>query len=421
MALEAKKLWQDIYVARQPVFDGKERVWAEKFLFRARSDADSAEMTTGTEATLNVAAHAFLDAADEQEETLREQFRTIINFTPRAILDQVPYALPPERTVIELLDDGGVDETLIPTLLDLKADGYTLAVDVTPGTLAHPLVLDLADVLDVDVLEPGPGGLEPLVQRLSGRSARLLAKRVETRELFEQAKGLGFHYFQGFFFCRPVMVVGRKLSSSEVTRLQLFRQIEAEDPDFDQLAATIQADVSISYRLLRYLNSASFGFRREIDSIRQAIVLLGWKPLRNWLRLIILTDLNPPEKSSELPYLCAQRGKFFEILADDRKSRRSGELFLLGLFSLLDAMLGIPMDEIVDHLPLEQELKDALCGMPGRYGKLLELTQCLEMGRWARLGELLTDMELDPGLVASAHFEALGWAREFFTLTPARP
>ena len=175
-------------------------------------------------------------------------------------------------------------------------------------------------------------------------SARMIAKRVESADDLSRAKDAGFALFHGFFFKRPQTETGRKISSSEITRIKLFEIIEKEEPDFDALAQAVEADVAISYRLLNFLNSANFSFATTVTSIRQAIVLAGWKPIRNWLRLIILTDMTPSEKTQELSYLSAHRAKLFETAAlGGGYEDESDKLFMLGLFSLLDAMLDVDM------------------------------------------------------------------------------
>lgn len=208
---------------------------------------------------------------------------------------------------------------------------------------------------------------------------------------------------------------GRKLSSNQMSRLLLFRVLAKKDPEFDELASVIQSDVSISYRLLSFINSAAFSFTRKVESIKQALVLPGWKQIRSWLWLVILTDISPEEKTSELPYLSVIRAKFLERCADNHTISRVkiDSLYLLGLFSLLEAMLDLPMEEIAENLPLEDKIKDALCHKENEYSAWLDLARSFERGDWDRLDGIIEKLDLDPMLVANSYSEALVWAKSF--------
>jgi EAL and modified HD-GYP domain-containing signal transduction protein len=188
-----------------------------------------------------------------------------------------------------------------------------------------------------------------------------------------------------------------------------------EGTDFSELAATIQADVSVSYRLLQLINSAAFGYK-DIDSIERAVVLLGWEKLKNWVYLVVLTDIQPKGKSSELPYLSTIRAKFLESAAQAHKvtDPKPQSLFLLGLFSLLDAMLDQPMSEVLEQLPLDAAISEALSGEDNELAPWLELARCFETGDWARLDRLVDSLGLDATATAGAYFEAIGWTKHFF-------
>jgi EAL and modified HD-GYP domain-containing signal transduction protein len=273
----------------------------------------------------------------------------------------------------------------------------------------------LADIVFIDVLGKSEAELARLVQAARAFVTTLIAKRVEDRAILDLAKRLGLALFQGFYFQKPETITCRKLSSIQVSRLKLLRLIEEPELDMQEIGAVIQADVSLSYRLLGFLNSAFFAFPQKIRSIPQALVLLGWKQLKNWLRLIILTDLTP-ERTSEIPLHSVQRARFLESVAERHRSadRDAGALFLLGLFSLLDALLEIPMPEVVDELPLAQELKAALCGEPNDYADWLALAEAFERAEWGRIEGLIARLELIPVEVAVAYSEALEWADKLF-------
>ena len=249
--------------------------------------------------------------------------------------------------------------------------------------------------------------------------SRLIAKRVENEHDLALAKAAGFALFNGYYFKRPQTEGGRKISSVKATRLKLLEIIEKDEPDFDALAPAIEADVAISYRLLSFLNTANFSFATKVTSIKQAVVLAGWKPIRNWLRLIILTDLTPSAKTQELAYTSAHRAKLFETAAlGSGYEEESDRLFIIGLFSLLDAMLDTEMEAITDHLPVDSEIKNTLCGKKTKYTPWLDLAAAIEESDWDKVGDRAKALNLLPGTVAVSYQHAFTWVDAFFTSRP---
>lgn len=401
-------------VARQPVFDKSKKVRGYELLFRDSPEAVCASIADQCMATMTVIADAYVCLGPD----MAAEPKIMVNFSRAGILAQLPYALPPGRTVVEFGECFLPDAELLAAIKKLKSDGYLMCLDGFRETGGCEPLLALADIIKVDVLDQSPGEVADILDLVGKNGPILLAKRVETAGLFDMARAMGFSWFQGFFFQRPELVPGRKLPSNQQSRLRLFRLIEREDMDVGNLAEIIQSDVSISYRLLALLNSAAFGLSQKVDSIERAIVVLGWKPLRNWLRVVIFTDLAPRGKSRELSFASVLRGRFMELSAERHFSGVSPSgLFLLGLFSLLDAMLDLPMSEIVTSLPLDEELKEALCGERNAYTDWLELAACFETADWKRLDAFVEALGLDPALVARCYHEALGWTNSFFMNT----
>ncbi len=402
----------DTYVGRQPIFSVQKTVWGYELLYRSSQNADSAAYTDQDMATLTVASNAITGLAQGQDQGKK----IFIHFTKDSITSELPFALPPESTVIEVEESFHLDKSTVALLAKMKKEGYMIAINRYSGASGAEVLLRLADIVFIDVLGKEREEIDALAQKVFPFSCLLAAKRVEDMEKFEIVKNLGFIFFQGYFLERPKVVPGRKLSSNQASRLNLFRVIEKGDPDFDNLSTIIQSDVSISFRLLSFINSPHFAFTRKIESIKQAIVLLGWKQLKSWLWLVILSDIMPTDNASEYPYLSAIRGKFLENVSanHDITALNPESLFLLGLFSLLDAMLETPMPEIVEHLPMDEELKQALCKEENEYSPWLQLSQCFETGDWDRLDALTRQLELNPIVVASSYGEALVWAKSFY-------
>lgn len=394
------------------MFDRGRKVWGYELLYRHDAEAESAVFEDKDRATWKVMANAF----SVQRSDMAAPPKIMIHFPRTSILQNVPYALPAEQGVVEVSESEPLDPVLEDALSCLFRDGYKVAVDQFEARRKARRYLEIADIIVIDCLDRTPDELRNLAEAAQDSGALLLAKRVETPEQYELARSLGFDLFQGYFFQKPETITDRRLTSSEAARLKLFQLIESDDPDFNQLGEAIQADVSISYRLLTLLNSPYFGFAQKITSIRQALVLAGWKQIKNWLRVVILTDMAPKGKTSELPFLSAQRGKFLEMAMVDSGRSNPGpdRLFILGLFSLLEPMFDMPMENIVMHLPLDDDLKTALCGKENEYYFWLELISCFENADWKRLDEVMQKLKLDPVVVAGCYHKALTWANGFF-------
>ena len=410
--------YESIFVARQPIFDEHNETWGYMMLFRDSQDADRAIFTDDSEATMNLVANLPLCSG-----LGGDQARILIHFTPEDIIHGIPHAVPLNNTVIILEETQDPKEPLLKMLTSLKSEGYELAINNFEGKPGCEKLAEMADTLIVDMGGKDEADLSVIAAK--GKkigAARMIAKRVETADDLARAKGAGFNLFHGFFFKRPLTETGRKISSSEITRLKLFEIIEKDEPDFDALAPAIEADVAISYRLLNFLNSANFSFATTVTSIRQAVVLAGWRPIRNWLRLIILTDMTPSKKSQELAYISAHRAKLFETAAlGGGYEDESDKLFMLGLFSLLDAMLDMDMKSIVKHLPVDDNIKSALCGAANRYSPWIALAQAIENSDWDKVGATAKKLNLLPGTVAVSYQHAFTWADAFFTSEPSTP
>jgi len=274
-------------------------------------------------------------------------------------------------------------------------------------------IYSLADIFVIAVRNKGRDALEAEIAAARRYGTFLFAGRVQDRDSYETCRKLGFSIFSGAFFKNPDTMTARKLSSHQVLRFKLLKLIECNDPDIANLAKAIQADATISFRMLAFLNSAAFAFSQQIKSIRQAICLLGWSKIKNWLRVVLLTDLGQSKESEELVLLSAQRGMFLELVARDHDfwGFDPESLHLLGLFSLLDALVGLPMVEIVAHLPIAEKLKRALCREPdNEYLPLLGLSQCFEEARWQEAEGMVQQLNLDSAKVRVAFQKSINWA-----------
>ncbi len=407
-----QSLYSPTFYARQPVFTEDKRIWGYELLYRHGPEDETALFEDKDAATLNVLVNAI---SWPRSDALSDA-RVLVNFPPRCLLDNIPYALSPANVMLQVPEQTLTSPGLPERLHEYRQNGFQIAIDDYQGRAEVRSMLFLADVLIIDVLKVPGETVQSFMSRAQGFSGKFLAKRVEDGHRFIMSRGLGCSLFQGFFFRRPELVSGRKLTTSQMSRLQLLGDIERSDPDLDSLAKKIQNDVSLSFRLLCLVNSAAFGLRKEVQSIHQAIVLLGWMRIRSWLRLVLLTDLASRNSTSELPYLSVLRARFLEE-ASRRNAMEPGfsdTLYLLGLFSLLEPMLCVPAREIIPELPLPRGVSQALCGEQSEYTPWLDLIQGFEGGDWAAVDETVALLGLDPVLTAHAYYDAMTWTNGFF-------
>jgi EAL and modified HD-GYP domain-containing signal transduction protein len=394
-----------VFFTKHPILDDKRKLWGFELALSAPSPGNG---TAGAAKDLSaslLASSAFIGV----QQAMERGKRIMLGFGEQNLLDKAPYAFSPTQCVVRFQGPVTDQATLLKTLGGLKKDGYLLAV---PGQAA--LAKEIVGLADIVVLDgPGSNGQPQTwpagVQRLALSVARI--------EQFEDLRGHGFTLFEGAFFKEAETFAERKLSSHEMSRINILRIIEAEDPDLDALAEAIGSDVSVSFRLLSYLNSAAFSFPQKIKSIKQAIMILGINKMKNWLRAVLLADMaKEGDNPRELVHLSLQRAKFLESVAKeyDYWGFDPGSLFMLGLFSLIDAILGMPMDKVVHYLPLEEKLKAALCREANNeFQPLLDLAESFEDAGWPKLPGMVQKLSFDLETVKTAYSEAMQWAGLF--------
>ncbi|MBI5062543.1 MAG: HDOD domain-containing protein, partial [Desulfatitalea sp.] len=366
-----------VSIARQPIFDEKRRLWGYILCCIGAGVGCMSNKPEADDVAVNMAASAQM----ELQQIIERDKKVMIHFSERNILDQLPYALPPALTVVQVTETIFQKPSVPQALNQLKADGYPLAISDFSASSKCDSFYRLADIIGLDVGQKSKEELKSALAKIQPYKADKMALGVMDPARFALCRELGFNLFQGAFFKTPETITIRKFSSSEASRFNLMHTIQQQEVDYEQLAETIQADASLSFRLLSHLNSAAFGMRQKIKSIHQAITLLGWRKMKNWLRVVLLNDVNQSQDAPELMLLAAQRGKFLERIGQiyDYWGFDPESLHMLGIFSLLDAMLGMPMRHIVTYLPLDEKLKAALCREPNNeYLPLLQLAQLCE-------------------------------------------
>ncbi|EEF79632.1 EAL and HDOD domain-containing protein [Methylophaga thiooxydans] len=391
-----------VVIARQPIFDRQYDIYAYELLFRSASDQTFADLSSlsGDTATSRVINYAFLELGIER---VIGNHTAFINLTRNFILNEDPLPTSQNRVIVEILEDIIVDDELLDGVRKLIKQGYTIALDdfIFHESL-RPLV-ELASIIKVDILALDEAALREHVTILRQYDVKLLAEKVETREEFELCMELGFDFFQGFFFCRPDNIEDTPIPDNQLILVKLMQKLQEEDVEFEEIEQLISHDPGLTYKLLRLLNSAAIGMPRQINSIRQGLVILGLKAIKTWTSLIIMSELDSvPEELLDQALIRAKMG---ESLAPhyDCSSESS---FLVGLFSTIDAMLNQPMAIIVKSLPLADETKQALLHKQGELGQLLNDIELYERGLWSELENAKASLEI----FSQSYINAAEWS-----------
>lgn len=370
---------QSVFVARQPIFDRRQRVVAYELLFR-----ESLENICPQDDLNRAAAHVVENAwLTFGFPVLIGSKKAFVNFTRELLVTGYGSTLPPDATVIELLETIEPDREVLAACRHLKQNGYLIAVDDFVHRPGLEPLLEVADIVKVAFRDADPAEQFGHVRRVAGERPKLLAEQVETREQQALAVKLGFDYFQGYFFRRPEIIEGRALRGHHMTHLRLLQAVTRPDLDIDEVDGIIRVDAAVTHRLMKFLSSAAFGFRAAITSVRHGLALLGREHIRRFVSLIALGELGRG-KAPELLVSAAVRGKFCELVGHDHgMAHRSPELFFLGTLSLVDAMLDQPMTTVVAELPLADDLKAALVGDGNHFRPVLDFVEGYERGDWA--------------------------------------
>jgi c-di-GMP phosphodiesterase len=396
----------DVFVARQPIFDPRLEVAAYELLFRGSNSIDRALIEDNDEATSTVVINAFTELGLDSVVGDR---RAWVNVSRDFVVQSMAFALPRDRVVLELLEDQAIDGELIAELDLLRADGYRVALDDFAWSEERKPLLDHVDIVKVEVLGRDHADVVADVERLRPYNLTLLAEKLETREDYERCAALGFELFQGYFFCKPETLSAKGVAPNRLAMLQLVAALQDPDIQFSQLETLIARDVALSYRLLRYINSAFFGLRREVDSIGRALTLLGLENVKRWSTLTIFAGID--EKPREVIVTGLTRARFCELAGERFGEGQPDRLFTLGLFSVIDALMDAPMADVLAKIPFPAEMTDALVKRTGTKGELLEAALASERGDFP-----------DPFL-AKIQMEAMEWAtqaaEQLFEKTPA--
>ena len=405
---------ESVFVARQPIFDRRRNIWGYELFFRNCGEDTCALITDPAAATRAVIADGFAIGT----KGLPPGKAVCLNICHQDVLDSSPLALPAKTVVLEI-SMAEAPRVSMAALQELKAKGYRIALDGYRGEKGLDSLLRLADTVKISFADHPAQEIMAMRSRLKGFSCALAASKVEDWEAFEGAKALGFQYFQGMFFSAPEIVPGKRIPSERSTRLRLLKALADPDTDLAEVIGIFSADPPLTYRLLSYINSPAFGLNTEVSSLKHAVSLLGVQPLKRWAMAALISDHDRTDKGSELSWISLHRALFLKLLAENGLAAGwdPDTLFLLGLFSNLDSILGLPMTLVLENLPLEARLKAALARRDAASAAWLDLLRGLESGDQKAMRQSLAQLKIPAHRAAVLFMAATRLAAEALAAT----
>ncbi|MFZ7133785.1 MAG: EAL and HDOD domain-containing protein [Eubacteriales bacterium] len=398
----------EVFVARQPIFNRLKDVVAYELFYRKHGE-NSLEVMNKDSASATVIMNSFFTIGLEK---IAENKHVFIKFTDTLLNYDIATLLNKEKTVIEIMSE--IQNTdLIKICEDLKCKGYQIALD--DYTLINNDVFDdiihYVDIIKVDFLINSLMDREDIVKKLSPFGVKLLAERVENIEDFQEAYNMGFDYFQGYFFSKPEIIADEDIPSFKLNSLHIINELNRVEPDYDIIAEIMKRDLSLSYKLLRLVNSVVFNLSERIQSLRHALVFLGFNELRKFMYLLLLYDMCQ-DKPGELIKTSLVRAKFGELLCNDLNNFNKNEIFLMEMFSLIDGMLNKPLQNILEELPLQERAKDALQGSNNEYFDIHQLILAYEGANWEKTQEICNKLSIDDKGLSNYYIKSIAWVEE---------
>lgn len=401
----------EVFIGRQPILDRANQLFAYELLFRSGRQRNEARVQDDLSATASVISHAFAELGIEQA---LGPYKGFINCDETLLLSDIVEILPPQKIVLEILETVEVTPEIVERCGELKESGFTLALDdfVNYEEKWTPL-LELVEIVKVDLMPLDRAALDATTRSLQRWPLKLLAEKVDSREQADHCRNLGYELFQGYYFARPAIIAGKKLGHSELSLMRLLGLV-LEDAEVQALEAVFKHEPGLSMNLMRLTNSVATGVRAKVTSLRHAITILGRRQLQRWLQILLYTDRTGGNVAGPLLQLAATRGRLMELIAGKlHPGHREIEdrAFMTGIMSLMPALMGVPIEEILGSINVGADVREALEHGKGELGTLLVLSEALENGN----GQLCHDLAAElPGadhmLINACLTQALAWA-----------
>lgn len=398
----------DVFLARQPIFDKFNKLFGYELLFR-NSEKNIYQSEDGDKATIGVIKNSFINIGIDKVTGGKKAF---INFTENILKSDIFTVLPPESVIVEILEDIEPTEEVLELCKRLKTLGYIIALDDFVYSDKYKKLIEITDIIKVDFKITKGYERKKVIDKVNFPGIKFLAEKVETMEEFNEAVSFGYSYFQGYYFSKPLIISGKKISENKVIHMKVLQEINSNNFTIDSVENLIKRDLSLSFKLLKLINSANYSFKSEIKSIGQALALLGETEIKKWLYLIAFQTMGE-DKPEIIVINSLTRAKFAELIADkNRIGANSFNAYLIGMLSMVDLLLDRPLKEILEELLIPTEVKDALNGVSNNsYRKLLNLIKGYEKGKWDVVSKISKELNFDEKWLPNAYYEAIFYSK----------
>ncbi|WP_043932169.1 EAL and HDOD domain-containing protein [Bacillus sp. EB01] len=402
----------EVFVARQPIFKKNKDLFAYELLYRNNHMNRFPEIN-GELATTDVIINSFLNIGIEELSNGKPCF---VNFTEKLLQLKLPSYFKPNEIIIEILESIEINQELLNHCRELKSKGYQIALDDFILNAKNPLsfhLLDLVDIIKVDFRATN-AHVRRIIEKMPQKyNVKLLAEKIETKQEFESAVQNGYEYFQGYYFAKPVIISTHDVPEYFQNYIVIINQLSSKDPNLDSITELIEQDLSLSYKLLKLINSPKYLPTNKINSIKQAIVRLGFNELTKWLWILAIrsTLTNKSEWSKEIFINSLIRARMCELIALHKQKRRDApSFFLTGMFSLMDSLLGMEMDKVLKLMPLQENINQALIGQSNLLKEILDFVTSIEKGNWEEVSTWYQKLQIEDRIALGYYNEALKWA-----------
>jgi c-di-GMP-related signal transduction protein len=398
----------DVLLARQAILDRDKKLYGYELLFRSDPGNNTFDGTSAAAATMQVLSNTVLSIGAHN---ILGGSKAFVNFDHELLAERMYLTLPRESLVIEILETVAPTKDLLELCQTIQQKGYAVALDDFVESPAYQPLARMADVIKVDIRLSSPDEQERLIHTYKRPGVLLLAEKIETDAEFQWTRRAGYDLFQGYFFARPMIVRSQQIPAAKANCLRLLREVQQTTLNLERVGELIETDVSLTYRCLRYANSALFQRRGHFDSVTRALVAVGEENIRRWVALATLPML-ATDKPGELVKLSLARARFCERLAQTAHAVNRNEAFLMGMFSLLDALIDQPLDQALESLELKDEITEAILGTAtnGFLPRLKQLVHSYEAGRWDEVDRCASQCGISPAETGDAYLDAADWA-----------
>ena len=399
----------DIYIARQPIFNKDMSIFGYELLHRRNSN-NRYEDEDHSGATAELVRNSFLVL---DFDNLTDGTRGFINFTQDLLEAEIPHILPKEKVVVEILESVEATDIVIEVCKKLKREGYILALDdliIDRQDSDYTPLIEMADIIKIEFPTTDKKKQQELLNKYKNK-VTFLAEKVETREEFKEAAAMGYALFQGYFFCRPILMKSKEIASLNIHLIEILKELQKQEPNFNTITEIIEKDLGLTYKLLKMANSIYYGAKSEITNLQLAVVRLGIQEMKRWISIMLIKDFENDE-NSELIKVCLLRGKLLSLMAHElNRSAAESDFFFTGVFSSIDIIMDQEMENIISDLALSDDVKSALTGGSGLLRDCLTAVLMYEKLEFDEAMIKLAAIGVDLGRFTELYVEALAWQR----------